>query len=184
MPRWRRFIVPAVVFAAVFGLHFVWLNAFPAQDPAQGRWESVPDDASWVSRYVKAQSYWQGYAYGISAGFVWVALRRFREKRLFGAGKAAFGGATLSGVAAAAGCFLSGCCGSPMLGVYLSLFGASFLPWAKPLVALLTTAMIAGSYWWMRRKEARGCCGPECACGGEGGDGRKASAVEVAGGGE
>ena len=57
-----------------------------------------------------------------------------------------------------AGCFLAGCCGSPMLGVYLSLFGASFLPWAKPLVAGLTTAMIAGSYWWMRRRE-RACCG-------------------------
>ncbi len=171
MPRWRRFIVPAVAFAGVFGLHFVWLSAFPVQDPAQGRWESVPDDASWVassvSRYVKGQSYWQGYAYAISAGFVWVAVRRFREKRLFGAGKAAVGGATAGSVLAAAACFLSGCCGSPMLAVYLSLFGAAFLPWAKPLVAVLTTAMIMGSYWWMRRKEAQACCGAACACGGE-----------------
>lgn len=31
----------------------------------------------------------------------------------------------------------------------------------KPLVAGLTTAMIIGSYWWMRRKE-RACCGAGC----------------------
>ena len=154
------------MFAAVLGLHFTWLGAFPSQDPAQARWESVSaDDASWVAGYVEKQSYYRGYAYGISAAFAWVALRRFLEKRLFGAGKAAFGGATLSGMAAAAVCFLSGCCGSPMPGVYLSLFGASFLPWAKPLVAGLTTVMIMGSYWWMVRRE-RQCCEPTCCSGG------------------
>ncbi len=110
-----------------------------------------------------------------------MAVRRFREKRLFGAGKAAVGGATAGSVLAVAACFLSGCCGSPMLAVYLSLFGAAFLPWAKPLVAALTTAMIAGSYWWMRRKEAQACCGPGTGCGC---DGTKASTVGVAGGGE
>ena len=53
---------------------------------------------------------------------------------------------------AVAGCFLVGCCGSPMLGVYLSLFGAAFLPFAKPLAAGLSTLLILGSYWWMRRQ--------------------------------
>lgn len=166
MRRCRRFITPALVFAAVIGLHFTWMSAFPAQDPTQARWESVTAvDSSLVAAYVEKQSYWQGYAYGVSAAFAWVALRRFRERRLFGAGTAAFGGATLSGIAAAAGCFLSGCCGSPMLGVYLSLFGASFLPWAKPLVAGLTTVMIGASYWWMVRRE-RQCCGPAYCPGG------------------
>ncbi len=165
MRPYRRLIMPALAFAAVVGVHLVWLSAFPAQDPAQARWESVTGDdsfwASWVGRYLEKQSYWQGYAYGISGAFACVALRRFREKRLFGAEKAALGGLTLSGIAAAAGCFLSGCCGSPMLGVYLSLFGASFLPWAKPLVAGLTTATIGASYWWMVRRE-RMCCAPAC----------------------
>jgi len=152
--------MPAVVFAAVFALHFAWLGVFSERGAAQARWETVAeDDSSWISRYVARQGYWQGYAYAVSLGFAAVAVRRFRERRLFGAGKAAVGGATLSGALAVAGRFLAGCCGSPMLGVYLSLFGASFLPWTKPLVAGLTTAMIAGSYWWMRRKEGT-CCGP------------------------
>lgn len=166
MPGWRRLVMPAVVFIAVMAAHLVWVGLFPERSRAQSQWETVTaDDAAWWNGYVERQNYWQGYAYGISAGFVWVAVRRFREKRLFGAG-AAVGGATASGILAMAGCFLAGCCGSPMLGVYLSLFGAAFLPWAKPLVAVLTTATIAGSYWWMRRKE-RACCGPAC-CGGEG----------------
>ena len=37
------------------------------------------------------------------------------------------GGITLSGFLAVAGCYLLGCCGSPMLAVYMSLFGVSFL---------------------------------------------------------
>lgn len=53
------------------------------------------------------------------------------------------------------------------MGSVESLFGAAFRPWAKPLVAGLTTAMIAASYWWMRLKEARACCGAACACGAE-----------------
>lgn len=44
--------------------------------------------------------------------------------------------------AAVAGCYMLGCCGSPMLAVYLSFLGAAFLPWAKPFVALLTTVVL------------------------------------------
>ncbi len=62
----------------------------------------------------------------------------------------AVGGITLSGFLVAAGCFLVGCCGSPMLGVYLSLFGARFLPLAKPLIAAVTTLMIAAAAVWMK----------------------------------
>lgn len=65
----------------------------------------------------------------------------------------AIGGVTLSGVLAVAGCFLLGCCGSPMLAVYLSLFGAAFLPFAKPLVAGLTAASLVAGWWWMKRRE-------------------------------
>ena len=39
-----------------------------------------------------------------------------------------------------------------MLPVYLSLFGAAFLPWAKPLVAGLTTLMIGATWLWLARR--------------------------------
>lgn len=152
VPAIRRLLLPALVFAAVGLVHYVWLGVFPERDPVQTRWETVaPESASWFSRYVRAQSYWLGYSYALSLAFAAVALRRYRKHRMCAARNLAIGGVTFSGVLAVAGCFLVGCCGSPMLGVYLSLFGATFLPLAKPFVAGLTTVIIALSYWWMRR---------------------------------
>lgn len=78
------------------------------------------------------------------------------------------GGLTFSGILAATGCFLLGCCGSPMLGVYLSFFGAAFLPLAGPFVAGLTTVLIGASYFWMNhrvRLAALGADGPSCRAG-------------------
>ena len=150
----RRLILPTLVFVTVGLIHFAWLGMFPENDPAQARWQTVvaEESSSWLSRYLEAQSYWLGYSYALSLAFAAVALRRYQEKRMCAARNLAMGGITLTGFLAVAGCFLVGCCGSPMLGVYLSLFGASFLPLAKPLVAGLTTVMIAASYWWMRSR--------------------------------
>jgi len=66
----------------------------------------------------------------------------------------ALGGVTLTGFLALAGCFLVACCGSPMLVVYLSLFGADFLPLAKSLVAVVNTLSIIGAWWWMKRRQS------------------------------
>jgi hypothetical protein len=60
----------------------------------------------------------------------------------------------VSGFLAVAGCYLLGCCGSPMLAVYVSVFGAHFLPLTKPLVAVITVLSIVVAWWWMNR--ARG----------------------------
>ena len=53
-----------------------------------------------------------------------------------------------------------------MLGIYLSLFGPSFLPMVKPLVAAVTTVMVGFSYyWWIWRRarnEARGSVVQNC----------------------
>ncbi len=172
----RRAMLPVLVFVIVVLIHFLWLGLFPARAAAQTLWEDVPTEqgSSWVSRYLEAQSYWLGYSYALPLAFASVALRRYREQRMCAARNLAIGGVTLSGFLAVAGCFLIGCCGSPMLGVYLSLFGASLLPWAKPLVAGLTTVMIAASYWWMRSRSRKGnsdnpCCTPsdDKSCGSE-----------------
>lgn len=157
----RRLLLPMLVFVTVGLIHFVWLGVFSARNATQDRWQTVEESPSWFTRYLETQSYWTGYSYALSLAFVAVAVRRYREQRMCAARNLAVGGITLTGFLAFAGCFLVGCCGSPMLGVYLSLFGASFLPWAKALVAGLTTAMIGGAYWWMVRKE-RKCCGPAC----------------------
>lgn len=153
--RLRRALLPAGVLALAIAVHFVWLGLFPERDSAQDRWLAVAsvEQASWLTRYVETQSYWLGLSYGLAFSFAVAAFRRYRERRLCAARNLAIGGVTLSGILAVAGCFLLGCCGSPMLAVYLSLFGAAFLPFAKPLVAGLTAASLAAGWWWMTRQE-------------------------------
>jgi hypothetical protein len=156
--KFRRFLLPLGVFVGVVLVHYVWVGLFPEVDPAQARWATLPGvgASSWLHRYLETQSYWLGYSYALSLAFAAAALRRYREKRYCSGKTLALGGVTLTGFLALAGCFLVGCCGSPMLVVYLSLFGAWLLPLAKPLVAIITTFSIIGAWWWMtRHKPAR-----------------------------
>jgi len=149
-----RFLLPLGVFMGVAVAQYVWSGLFPEVDPTQARWASLhgAGASSWLYRYIETQGYWLGYSYALSLAFAAAALRRYREERFCSAKTLAFGGVTLSGFLALAGCFLVGCCGSPMLVVYLSLFGAWFLPLAKPLVAAVTTLSIIGAWWWMKRR--------------------------------
>lgn len=169
-PRFRRMLLPIAVFTGVVAVHFVWKGLFPEKAPAQNRWLSVAADRSWMRSYIASGSYWLGYSYALPLAFASVAFRRFRERRASAARNLAIGGVTLTGVLAFAGCLLIGCCGSPMLAVYLSLFGAAFLPFAGPLVTGLTTLSLIGGWWWMTRRAARsataaGCLDPACDCG-------------------
>lgn len=176
--RWmRRAFLPAAVFAAVILAHIVYRGVFPDHDPAQDRWATpLPAQSpSWVDSYVRAGAYWNGISYAIPLAFAAAMYRRFRERRRRSDRTLAVGGLTISGVMSVVGCFLVGCCGSPMLGVYLGLFGAAFQPFAKPLSAILSAASVLLAWLWMRRRErrlaaaAQGCppsagcdCGPAC----------------------
>lgn len=161
-----RSALPATVFLAVGMAHYLYLGSFPDEDPAQARWIAVPSPAtSWWTRYVETQSYWLGLSYAMSLTFAVVALQRYRERRLCGARNLAIGGITFSGFLAVAGCYLVGCCGSPMLIVYLNFFGASFLPLAKPLMAGVTALSLGLAWWWMLRAERRATSNASCDCG-------------------
>lgn len=161
-PSFRR-IAAGTAFVAALFIHFTWVNSFPESDPAQTAWLTVPaaESLGWLNSYIAGEHYWMGYVYALSIGFAVYALFLFVGTRIENSGRFAIGSISLSGFLAVFGCFLVGCCGSPMLGVYLSLFGASFLPFAKPLVALITTILIAGSWFWLRRKTR---CRPGSAC--------------------
>ena len=169
----RRAVIPLTVFAAVVAMHFLWLVIFPEQDPAQSRWATADlAQGSWLTRYVEGGSYWLGISYGISLAFAAIALRRYRERRFCVARNLAIGGVTFSGALSVVGCYLLGCCGSPMFAVYLSLFGAAFVPLAKPLVAVVTLLSIVLGWWWMNRNAPRfatseaisGCVSADCEC--------------------
>ena len=165
----RRILLPLAVFAAVMLLHFCWLGLFPERDPAQDRWVATATPVSWWGRYCDGGSYWLGFSYGLSLAFAAVAWRRYREGRFCPGRKLAIGGVTFSGALSVVGCYLLGCCGSPMLAVYLSLFGAAFVPWAGPLIAGLTLLSVLVGSWWMNRHTGRdhpaGCrCEEACSC--------------------
>ncbi len=167
----RRFLLPLGVFLGVAATHYLWSGLFPEVDPAQTRWASLPGaGTSWLQRYIETKSYWLGYSYALSLAFAAVALRRYREARYCSKSSLAIGGVTLSGFLALAGCFLVGCCGSPMLVIYLSLFGAWFLPLAKPLVAVVTTLSIIGAWWWVTRPKPASSAPPSGrpSCNGDG----------------
>ncbi len=167
----RRFLLPLGVFLGVAATHYLWSGLFPEVDPAQARWASLPGaGTSWLQRYIETKSYWLGYSYALSLAFAAVALRRYRKARYCSKSSLAIVGVTLSGFLALAGCFLAGCCGSPMLVIYLSLFGAWFLPLAKPLVAVITTLSIIGAWWWVTRHKPSSSAPPSGrpSCNGDG----------------
>jgi len=167
--RLKGAFLPTMGFLAVFVLNVLWYKWFPEVAPEQSRWAAVtPDEGEWFRLYLETGGYWLSYSYALSSAFALYALSSFMKARR-GAresgveGKIAAGSMTFAGALALGGCFLVGCCGSPMLAVWISLFGAKFLPFAKPLVALVTSAMIGISWLWMVKRSAacRESCGKE-----------------------
>lgn len=123
-------------------------------------------DASQPAAYFAQQEYFLGFSYALAAAFTVYALCKFADDRKRAAAGVA-GGLTLAGGLYAAGCFLLGCCGSPLLAVYLGFLGSSYLAFAKPLVAAVTLLSVIGGYFWLERK------GAGCGCAEGGGDGPK-----------
>ena len=157
--RRSTFLICLFVFAVVFTAHFgyhAWQEARVAS-----QWvalDTLERPSAW-SRYVERQDFYLGYSYALAAAFtVFAVLFSVQQRRREVRG--ILGGVTLIGGLYAAGCFLIGCCGSPMLVVYLSLFGSSFLGALKPIVAAVTTLSIALSSLYIIRRSRRACCSP------------------------
>jgi hypothetical protein len=164
-------LISAVVFVAIFVAHALFVGACAASAPSG--WTDFGISAHVVGplglwAYWQGQDYFIGFSYALAAAFATWSLSRsilFRQGRTVTAGAAA-GGVTLLGALMAGGCFLIGCCGSPMLAVYLSLFGAKALGLGKPLMALVTLFSVSCGYWCLSRRFARksvcidNCCSP------------------------
>lgn len=166
MTKVKQLFLPVCVFLLVGVGHYLWLGFFPEQNNVQDLWLSVEEGlkTGWLERYINNQDYWLGFTYALTLAFTAYAINRYRLARAAGARNAAIGSGGLAGFLAAAGCFLTGCCGSPMLVVYLNLFGGSFLPLVKPLIALITTITITGAWLWMhyRRSSPKNCTDSCC----------------------
>jgi len=163
--------LPAIVFLTVFAAYALYAGACATSAPSGWTDFGISANAAGplgLRAYWREQDYFVGFSYALAAAFATWALSRsifFRQGRSVAAGAAA-GGLTLLGALMAGGCFLIGCCGSPMLAVYLSLFGAKALGLGKPLMALVTLVSVSCGYWCLSRRLARGstciddCCSP------------------------
>lgn len=144
----KRFLLPLTVFFAVLVVHAsytIFENARLAE-----HWATVTTP-NYIALYFSNGEYLIGASYALAVGFSVYALVRFIRNQNRGIA-GLLGGMTLTGVLYVGGCFLLGCCGSPMLAVYLTLFGSKFLGFTKLLTFVLTLASIVVGYVWMERR--------------------------------
>ena len=126
---------------------------------------SISATCAITRRYFGNRLYLMGLSYGLALGFT--AYAGLTTRRVPKRGTAGVvGGLTLTGVLATLGCFLLGCCGSPMLAVYAALFGSSLVGFQDVVVFLVTALSVLGGFFWLRRcgTGAAACCGPDCDC--------------------
>ncbi len=163
--RWTRWLAP-VVFLGVYAVHAFYVCRLVAT-PSEG-WadsEIMKSGFLGLGPYIQGQDYYTGFSYALGAGFTVWAIGRYLRSRQAAMAAGAVGSITFVGVLMAAGCFLIGCCGSPMLGVYLGIFGAKALGLGKPLMALISVLSVAIGYWYLtRRAKKEICLDNSCAC--------------------
>ena len=102
-----------VTFVIVFMLHLLYFKIT----------EGTCGSDSWFQKYVNQQEHFLGISYALSFTFMAFAFLEFKENRK-DALKAEIGGGLLAVILWFL-CFLLGCCGSPMLIVYLNIIGLS-----------------------------------------------------------
>lgn len=157
----RKLFYPMLAFVVVFSIHAVYSIAATAHMTQQ--WVQMENVNPFWS-YITRQDYLLGLSYAVAGAFTLYAVLQYSQGRK-GSLTGVIGGSALTGLLYFAGCFLLGCCGSPMLIVYLNLFGSSFLGFTKHLTLALTITSVVIGYFWMERKTkaASSCCeGNKC----------------------
>ena len=160
--RTARFVPPAV-FLLVFAVHALYMRHTVASPPDGWADTGITDSSAWgFGPYLRAQDYFLGFSYALGAAFAAWAVGQFIRQRRAALAAGAVGSVTLVGVLVAAGCFLIGCCGSPMLGVYMGIFGAKALGAGKPIMAAVTLLSVGCGYICLSRRAAKGNCEENC----------------------
>ncbi len=153
-----RKVLPIVVGLIVFGAHIAWYVLFPEAN-ASGWGNVAPLFSDSLRTYFTSGAPWLGASYALSAAFTAYALLIFRENRRKAAA-GAVGGLAAMGALYTVGCFALGCCGSPMLPIYLSLLGGKFAGVGGPLMFGLTLLSVGIGFLILRRKARCVCEGP------------------------
>jgi hypothetical protein len=143
-------------------IHFLWVSQDlePNSVWADSIELSEQPQLSGYELYLKDGEYFLGLSFAIAIAFSVFAISRINTDKKKGV-MGVLGGTSLSAGLYAFGCFLVGCCGSPMIVIYAGLFGSSFLGFTKPLVFVVTALSIAFAYWRLTRIAKGECCSTE-----------------------
>lgn len=139
--------MPLVIFVIVIILHSLYFKFTEESCEAIG----------WLQRYIRDQEIFLGISYALSIAFITFSFLKFKEGRKNALRAAGAGG--FFTVILWLFCFLSGCCGSPMLIVYLNLFGISSLRIPKIFLLLMTIIFITIGYFWLIKRASKSCYG-------------------------
>ncbi len=163
--RWTHWLAPPV-FVIVYAAHAFYLSHIVAtRMEGWANTEIMDTGFLGLGPYLQGQDYYTGFSYALGAAFAAWAIGRFLRSRQAAMAAGAAGSITFVGVLLAAGCFMIGCCGSPMLSVYLGIFGAKALGIGKPLMALVSLVSVGVGYWYMSRRARKEIClDSSCAC--------------------
>ncbi len=163
--RWTKWLAP-LVFVCVYVAHAFYLSRIAAT-PMEGWANSEIMDTGFLGlgAYLQAQDYYTGFSYALGTAFAVWAIGKFLRSRQTAMAAGAAGSITFVGVLMAAGCFVIGCCGSPLLGVYLGIFGARALGIGKPLMAFVSLISVGVGYWYLSQRARKEIClDSSCAC--------------------
>ena len=154
-----RKVLPIVAGLVVFVAHIAWYVLFPEAN-ASGWGNVAPSFFDSMRNYFTCGTPWLGASYALSAAFTAYATLIFRENRRKAAA-GAVGGLAAMGALYAVGCFALGCCGSPMLPIYLGLLGGKLAGVGGPVMFGLTLLSVGIGFLVLGRK-ARCACEVPC----------------------
>jgi hypothetical protein len=137
--------------ATVFLSHLIWNVTVPFSS-APGVLYLAPPLKERIWTHLAGDGLWLGASYALAACFIIIALGRFRERRREALAGAA-GGTMLAGGIYAFGCFMLGCCGSPLAIVWLSLLGGRYANLGGIFLFLLTLLSASAGLWMLNRND-------------------------------
>lgn len=151
MHRTFIFATPMVVFIS----HLLWSVTIPYAGDGSA-WTLPTPMVDRILSHLGGDGLWMGASYALAAAFIVHVLGRFRRERERAMAGAA-GGTLVVGGIYAFGCFMLGCCGSPMAVVWLSLLGGRYANLGGVFLFLLTLLSTSAGLWMLNRK-AKPCC--------------------------
>ena len=151
----NRFVIPLGTFFLIFSLHATYSILRSIQISKQ--WVEI-EGVNYFLLYFQQQDFMLGISYALAGAFTIYAFFKFLNNRKKTGIAGMIGGLTLTGALYGGGCFLIGCCGSPMLIVYMGLFGSSFLGFTKPFILITTVLSLFIGFLWIEKKTKKCSC--------------------------